>query len=216
MKQIHLLLLLCLFTINVQAQVSTDVPAKIDKNKKYLFYLHGAIVQAQGENAVSPKYGKYQYRDIVNALSAKGYYVISEVRQKDATVEGYAKKVSEQVKALLDKGVPAGNIAVAGASMGASIATQAAIFTANKNVRYVVMGMCDEEDANDTDAKKICGNFLSIYESSDGPQSCERYLKGLPCVSAFKEVKLDMGNAHGFLYQPYKEWMEPLVQWIGK
>ena len=213
MKRLLSFLLILSATITTHAQVTTDVPAKVEKNKKYLFYLHGAIVQSQGEDAVSPAYGKYMYRDIVNALSKKGYHVISEVRPKDATVEGYAKKVSEQVKALLGKGVPAGNIVVVGASMGASIATQAAILTGNKDVKFVVMGMCDENDGSD-DGQKICGNFLSIYEASDHARSCAKYLKGRACVSNFKEIELKMGNAHGFLYQPHKEWMEPLAQWI--
>lgn len=211
MKAIAIFAILFLSIFSVQAQVTTGLPDKIDPAKKYMFYLHGAIVQSQGENAVSPTYGKYMYRDIVNKLSSKGYNVISEVRPKDATVDGYAKVVAIQVKGLQDKGVPAKNITVVGASMGASITTQVAIQLHNKDVKFVVMGMCDE-GGDDSDGDKICGNFLSIYETSDSRGSCAAYLKGKPCISGFKEVKLNMGNAHGFLYQPYKEWVDPIVE----
>ncbi|MBZ0099623.1 MAG: hypothetical protein K8F30_11090, partial [Taibaiella sp.] len=62
-------------------------------SKKYVFYLHGAIVQQQGENAVSSTYGKYMYRAIVDSLKKNGFIVISEVRPKDATFDGYSGKV---------------------------------------------------------------------------------------------------------------------------
>lgn len=211
MKAIATLAIVFLCFFNVQAQVTTGLPEKIDPTGKYMFYLHGAIVQSQGENAVSPTYGKYMYRDIVNKLASHGYNVISEVRPKDATVDGYATIVAKQVKTLLEKGVPAKNIVVVGASMGASITTQAAIQLHNKHLKFVVMGMC-HEGGDDSDADKVCGNFLSIYESSDGAGSCVAYLKGRKCVSNFKEVVLKMGNAHGFLYQPYKEWVDPVVE----
>ena len=211
------LLLLLAITITSQvsiAQVTTDVPKTVDKNKLYVFYLHGAIVQYQGENAVSPTYGKYMYRAIIDSLSNYGYHVISEVRPKNATVNTYGEKVAEQVKTLINKGIPEKNIIVMGASMGASIATRAAEILANKNVRFVVMGMCNESDTGG-DNGKICGNFFSIYEASDGPGSCANYLKNKPCISGFKEIKLTLGNGHGFLYQPYKEWLHPLVRWIN-
>lgn len=210
MKQLATLLLLCFISVHTYAQVSADVPATVDKNKKYVFYLHGAIVQAQGENAVSPQYGKYMYRDIVNALSSKGYYVISEVRPKDANSGDYARKVAEQAKKLMDKGVPANHIIIIGASAGGGIAMNAADVLSNPDINYALMGVHAGGKIT------ICGNFFSVYESSDATGSIAKSFEGNRCVKGFKEIKLNMGNGHGFLYQPYKEWMEPLVQWIGK
>lgn len=212
MKKLLLLLAITIVHQFSAAQVTTDVPETVDKNKLYVFYLHGAIVQYQGENAVSPAYGKYMYRAIVDSLSNYGYHVISEVRPKNATVNTYAEKVATQVKTLISKGIPAKNIIVMGASMGGSIATKTAEILANKNVRFVVMGICS---GSGDDNEKICGNFFSIYEASDGPGSCANTLKNKPCISGFKEIKLTMGNGHGFLYQPYKEWLHPLVHWIN-
>lgn len=183
---------------------------------KYVFYLHGAIVQQQGENAVSSAYGKYMYRAIVDSLEKNGFIVISEVRLKDATFDGYCGKVAVQVDSLLLAGVRPQNITVLGASVGAAMALEIAMITANRQINYALMGVCSDTSPRKYQQKKICGNFFSVFESSDGPGSCKELLFNRSCVSGFKEVKLNMGNGHGFLYQPYKEWLQPLVQWINE
>ena len=50
------------------------------------------------------------------------FVVISEQRPRNTDVEEYAGKVTGQITALLDAGVPAENITVLGASKGAAIA----------------------------------------------------------------------------------------------
>lgn len=183
---------------------------------KYVFYLHGAIVQQQGENAVSSAYGKYMYRAIVDSLKRNGFIVISEVRPKDASFDAYSGKVAVQVDSLLLTGVRPQNITVLGASVGAAMALEVAMITANRQINYALMGVCSDSSPRKYQQKKICGNFFSVYESSDGPGSCKELLFNRSCVSGFKEVKLNLGNGHGFLYQPYKEWLHPLVQWINE
>ena len=53
-------------------------PARIDPAAKYLFYLHGKIIEDQGLPAISPDYGEYQYAAILQALAGHGFHVISE------------------------------------------------------------------------------------------------------------------------------------------
>lgn len=197
-----------LLTINISYAQSTA--------PKYVFYLHGAIVQQQGENAVSSTYGKYMYRAIVDSLKKNGFTVISEVRPKDATFDGYSGKVAVQLDSLLQTGVRPQNITVLGASVGAAMALEVAMSTGNRQVNYALMGVCSDSSPRKYQQKKICGNFFSVYETSDGPGSCKELLFNRSCVSGFKEVKLNMGNGHGFLYQPYKEWLHPLVQWMNE
>lgn len=197
-----------LLTINI-SYAQTTAP-------KYVFYLHGAIVQQQGENAVSSTYGKYMYRAIVDSLKKNGFTVISEVRPKDATFDGYSGKVAVQLDSLLQTGVRPQNITVLGASVGAAMALEVAMITDNRQVNFALMGVCSDSNPRKYQQKKICGNFFSVYETSDGPGSCKELLFNRSCVSGFKEVKLNMGNGHGFLYQPYKEWLHPLVQWMNE
>jgi len=95
--------------------------------KKHVFYLHGGIVQAQGENAVSDLFGPYKYKDILQELCDQGYNVISEVRPKDTREIEYAQLVSKQIDSLQSIRVPMSHIVVVGASLGAYIAMELAI-----------------------------------------------------------------------------------------
>src|SRR4030067_991612 len=40
----------------------------IDPTKRYMFYLHGKVIEDQGIPAVSPEYGKYEYEAILEKL----------------------------------------------------------------------------------------------------------------------------------------------------
>lgn len=189
-------------------------PEQTNDKDLYVFYLHGAIVQQQGENAISNTYGRYMYRAIVDSLKRNGLHVISEVRPQDATLDSYSGKVAIQLDSLLQSGIPPQHITVIGASAGAAMTLEVAMFTGNRQVNYALMGICSDNSPRRYQQKKICGNFFSVYESSDGAGSCKDLLFNRSCVSGFKELKLNMGNGHGFLYQPYKEWLQPMVQWI--
>lgn len=210
MKQLALLLLSLILPVCAFCQVAENEPVK------YVFYLHGAIVQQQGENAVSPSYGKYMYRAILDSFRKQGFKVISEVRPENTTGEAYAVKVATQVDSLIQNRVPPQNITIVGASAGAGIALEVAIIVENRNVNYAFMGICTASTPARYERKKICGNFFSIYESSDSPGSCSKLLYNRMCGTGFKEIKLELGNGHGFLYQPYKEWLYPLAAWINE
>lgn len=214
MKQFVLFLVICWAGAAYAQQDGFNVPGSFEPEKKYVFYLHGAIVQAQGENAVSPTYGKYMYRAILDSFRKQKFNIISEVRPGNATAEAYAYKVATQVDSLLQLGVLPRNITIVGASAGAGIALEVAIILENRNINYALLGICSESSPNRYNGKKICGNFFSVFEASDGPGSCYKLLYNRSCVSGFKEIKLNLGNGHGFLYQPYKEWMAPLIDWI--
>ena len=43
--------------------------------QKYLFYLHGAIVEGQGDNATN-SFGTYKYTDIINAFRKENFIVM--------------------------------------------------------------------------------------------------------------------------------------------
>lgn len=197
--------------------ISTSIPKKVEKSEKYLFYLHGGIVQEQGLNAVSKHFGAYEYLNILDTLRSYGYNVISEARPKGTDEVKYAGKISKQIDTLLNFGVPPENIIVVGASQGAYITVETANKLKNSRINYVIMALCNEYNLKyySKYQKELCGNFLSIYESSDQKGSCDELLMEKHCKSGYKEVRLSMGNGHGFLYKPYQEWILPLVKWIN-
>lgn len=220
MKSVILFILcILIYVSNTNGQtVNKSIPKEVDRSKKYLFYLHGGIVQEQGINAVSKDFGAYEYLKILDTLSSYGYYVISEARPKGTDEVEYAEKVSGQIDTLFNHGVSAENIVVVGASLGAYIAVEIANKLRNSNINYAILAFCNEHNLNyySKYRKELCGNFLSIYESTDQKKSCDDLLNVKHCKSGYKEIKLNMGNGHGFIFKPYKEWIHPLVEWINE
>jgi hypothetical protein len=196
-------------------------PDSIDPSRQYLFYLHGKIIEDQGIPAISPDYGEYQYQEILETLSGYGFVVISEQRPKNADGMEYASKISEQVTALLEAGVPPKDITVVGASKGAGIAIFASHLLENKAINFVILGIChpDEVVRLKQAGVSLSGNVLSIYDSSDiYAGSCMELFeysegKGL---SKADEIILEIGSGHDILYQPLEEWIKPTVDWANQ
>jgi len=196
-------------------------PASIDPAKRYLFYLHGKIIEDQGIPAISPDYGEYEYAAILKKLGGYGFVVISEQRPKDTDSVEYAKKITDQVTALLKAGVPAENITIVGASKGAGIVIYASHFLENKEINFVILGICHPDNVEGFKQEEIYlyGNVLSIYDSADElAGSCQGLFsfsegKG---ISRHEEIVLKIGTGHGILFKPLDEWVLPVIQWAGR
>ncbi len=52
--------------VQKQGEILSDVPQKVDARARYLFYLHGKIVE-QDRRPTSPQYGVYEYDQILAA-----------------------------------------------------------------------------------------------------------------------------------------------------
>lgn len=94
-----------------------EVLRTADPQARYLFYLHGDIMETQGKGASSPRYGVYLYDHIIEHYEDRGLVAIEEVRPKVNPVK-YAAKIVTQIRQLMAAGVPAGHITVAGFSKG--------------------------------------------------------------------------------------------------
>jgi hypothetical protein len=195
-------------------------PVSIDPSKKYLFYLHGKIIEDQGIPAISPDFGEYEYEAILKELAGYGFVVISEQRPKNADGMKYAGRVAGQVTELLKAGVPAKNITIVGASKGAGIALFISYLLKNEEINIVVMGTCDPDTVKSLKQNNIFlyGNVLAIRDSVDELSgSCQELFafsegKG---IARHDEIVLHAGTGHGILYKPLDEWIEPAVEWAG-
>jgi hypothetical protein len=196
-------------------------PASIDTKSRYLFYLHGRIIEDQGLPAISPDYGEYEYAAILRALEGHGFVVISEQRPKDTDGVAYAERVRGQVARLLEAGVPAGDVTVLGASKGAAIAAEVSYRLADAGVNYVLLGSCPPSMIDDwkSNGMWLHGNVLAIYDYADVEYSgsCEELFRisqgrGL---GRHQEIVLHVGTGHGILYKPLDEWILPSVKWAG-
>jgi dienelactone hydrolase len=203
-----------------------DLPAIINPSSKYIFFLHGMFAEIYGPNGIHPRFGIYDYHGIVKAFADRGFTVISEIRRKKTNPYKYAGKVARQIKTLLANCVSPEQITVAGFSKGGTITLYTAAKIREHNVSYVVMGGCSHNGAavlrsyNKSIGQLIPfikGRFLSIYDASDQKCNiCQKVFKTAPVKATFKEIKVKNGLGHGLFYQPRKDWLEPVVDWINR
>jgi hypothetical protein len=197
-------------------------PTQIDPTKRYLFYMHGKIIEDQGLPAISPEYGEYQYEGILDTLESYGFVIISEQRPKDADGWEYARRGASQVGALLRAGVPPDSITVVGASKGASIATGVSYLVGNPDVNYVLLGSCHPTliEQWKQQGVTLSGNVLAIRDVADDEYSgsCSElfYLSQGKGLSRRDEIVLHVGTGHGILYHPLPEWVLPTIHWASQ
>jgi len=198
----------------------TCIPVSKIFGQQYFFYLHGKIIEDQGANAVDSVngYGAYEYGNILNAFRKAGFIVLSEVRQKNTNAVDYADKIVNEIDSLIKKGVKPNDITVAGASKGAVITMLISSYLKNKDVNFVFIAGCNNDILQGLPQIQFCGNILSIYEKSDdiGHSCVEFKNKTGSTISHYKEIELNTGLKHGFLYKPMTEWVEPSIKWANK
>lgn len=184
---------------------------------RHLIYLHGRIIQdQQNRRPEHPQHGPYELDAIAEMFRSRGFIVSAEMRPKEISVGDAADVVVRQVRQLLSSGVPPERITVAGASMGASIAMRAAARLAHPEVRFALIAPCFVRSAETVfkeEGAYPSGRILAVREESDVPSAtCTGEPGSRPSVQ-FREVVLNTGLAHGFLYRPLPEWVEPVVKW---
>jgi pimeloyl-ACP methyl ester carboxylesterase len=187
---------------------------------RHLIYLHGRIVQdRQSARPRHPRFGYYEMEAILAAFRKRGFAVSGEIRPKSASVAESADRVAVQVRRLLDSGVPADHVTVVGASMGAGIALVAAARLQEPRLRFAILGACLSENVRTMAARGgrgPSGHVLSIREASDETtEPCAPWKDDpvrFPSLEA-REIVLHTGLAHGFLYRPLPEWVDPVAEW---
>ena len=201
--------------------IYSHIPSKIDTSKKYIFYLHGAIIENQGIRPVSEKYGPYEYEEILQTLADNDFVVISEPRPKNTNGLEYANKIAMQIDSLLNLGVPVKNITVIGASKGAGIAVAVSNILKVAELKFIIMAICNSQMAKfwKENGIKLWGRVLYIYDIKDEiAGSCKDYLNVLKSdgLKEYKEIEVKLGLGHGILYLPLKEWILPAFEWAKK
>jgi hypothetical protein len=193
-------------------------------SEMYVFFVHGKTLELQGPNGIHPRFGFYDYYGIVKSLENAGFTVIGEIRPKGIKLDKYTGKIVRQIKTLLVNSIPPEQITVVGFSKGNAITLLVSAALMNPTVNFVVMSGCHHKRTLGQGPQKqrirrsvqsIQGRFLSIYEESDPKcDACRRILKNISDDSTFEEVKLKNGMGHRLFYQPRREWLEPVVEWI--
>lgn len=189
----------------------TNGPSK----KKYIYYLHGIIIEIQGKDAISEEYGKYEFDNIVAALSDSTHVVIAEVRTENIDYLKYANKLSKAIDSLVNLGVNSKDITVVGASKGAIIASNVSSINQNP-INYVFLAGNNEYQETNNDWK-FHGQVLCIYDLSDhiAGKNYDYWKNSENYTTKFEQLELKTGLGHGFLYKPLDVWIEPTKEWIA-
>lgn len=212
-NKIYLLNKFTLFVILLSA-ISCN---SIKENNTHIFYLHGRIVQEQGINAVSEKFGKYEYTKIIDSLRIIGGSEIhAEIRKPNTNFDEFCIYTSNQIDSLIRNEVHPKNIMVVGASMGGVMAMKISSININP-INYVFLGSNNDSIEKDFDFN-LHGRILGIYEKSDSicDKNYQYWINKCEEVIEFKQLKIDTGLGHGFLYRPLKEWMNPVKKMVKR
>jgi hypothetical protein len=192
-------------------------PASPDPAARYLFYLHGRIIEVQGPDAVSPDFGRYEYRRILDALAERGFVVVSEVR-KDGAGAPFVEATARQVRGLLDAGVPPHHVTVVGFSKGGFLTLGVAAKVASDDVGYVILAGCrSDPDWATRQGLRIRGRFLSLLDRSDRfSPSCTALFAKADRVQEREEHIFETGLDHGLFYRPRADWLDRVVAWADR
>jgi hypothetical protein len=79
-------------SVHPHREIFDDVPATIDPGARYLFHMHGWVVEEYGP-AGAVRTG-YWWRWTVEAFADRGFVVISEARPAHTDVQAYALTVA--------------------------------------------------------------------------------------------------------------------------
>jgi hypothetical protein len=179
----------------------------------YVFFLHNMYAELHGTDVSHPEYGKVEYYQVLERFRKEGFTVISELRAKNTDGRVYAAKVAKQVDSLLGIGVKPEDITIVGTSKGGYIAQFACGILKNEKLNFVFIGSCSGDEG--LQGVNYYGNILSIREQSDEiGKTCKGMQKSKGNrIGNFKEIELNTGLKHGFLFRAMPEWLNPSIKW---
>lgn len=192
-------------------------PADPKPDGRYVFYLHGIGLEQDPTKAKED-----EWRAIVRALEGKGFVVMTELRRVNTDVRDYAKKISDQAKSLMAKGVPPENITVLGYSKGGMIALSASAWTQEPRMNYVILAGCGTDKrpevhrAQRAGAPRYKGRMLSIFDAAD-PEfgSCQTLFDAAGAGVRGSERRIETGLGHQAFSRISAVWFDPTVEFIS-
>jgi len=200
--------------LSFAGKIYEEFPEEISINEKYVFYSHGLIVEGDNSTPISPKWGKYEFPKVKEALSDEGYNLIAYHRPENTNPLEYAEKLAGDVHALMEQGVSPENITLLGFSRGGEITILASNNLKHKKIRVVLLASCPVFMKDRTDYE-VYGNIYSVFETSDMVGSCQFLIDQSQNVDSFNEIAISTGEEHGAFFRPMSEWVIPVKTWLG-
>ncbi len=186
-------------------------------NDRFIFFLHNRFLEEHQLDDFHPEFGRTEYNEIIAKFKKKGFKVISEKRSENVNARQYAIGIVTKIDSLIKNGIESRKITVVGTSKGGYIAQFVSTLANNQDLNFVFIASFRNSDIQNIPEINFCGNILTIYERSDpfGVSSLERKKTSNCEIKHFKEIELNTGMGHGFLFKPLKEWIEPTIKWAN-
>jgi hypothetical protein len=213
------LLLLAVSSTSGAQGIITTLPDEIDASASWVFFLPDEIVTPDNPVPSHPELGDYEYAEIANQFLAGGFTVITRPRETSEHPYLVAGEIIEQIRTLLDAGVPASRIGLVGARQGAAIAVLVTTKLPLPDMQVVLLSLCTDVfiDFWIQQNELLAGNVLSMYASgNDDRVSCLRYIEhSRPHgVAQYREIVFPASEGQGFHFKPRAEWMLPAIAWL--
>lgn len=190
-----------------------------DKNEHhFIFFLHNRFLETHELNESHSEFGRTEYNEIITEFRKGGFKVISEKRNGNIDAREYAVGIVNEIDSLLKNGIDSEKITIVGTSKGGYIAQYVSTLANNSDLNFVFIASFRNSDIQNIPEINYCGNILTIYEKSDpyGVSALERKENSTCEIGHFKEIELNTGMKHGFLFKPLKEWIEPTIDWANR
>ena len=125
----------------------------------------------------------------------------------------HARRVRDEVRALIASGVAPGAITVVGAGTGSPVAALASATTGNRHVNYALLGNCDDRLA-EMPGFHMSGRVLGLRDADDhASQSCRRLWRDAPRLGERRDMVLHTGHGAALFDAPRTQWLQPLSDW---
>ena len=188
-----------------------------EDDDNFIFFLHNRFLEEHKLDELHTEFGRTEYLEIINELKKREFKVISEKRNGNVNAREYAIGIVDQIDSLIKNGTEPNKITVVGTSKGGYIAQYVSTLANNPNLNFVFIASFRSSDIEKIPEINYCGNILTIYEKSDpfGVSALKRKKTSSCKIEYFKEIELNTGMGHGFLFKPLKEWIEPTIKWAN-
>ncbi len=185
-----------------------------NKQEKHVFYLHPAIVEQEGWNAIHPRFGSFDGDAILEYLASANIKLYAD--QRDSTVDfySYTERLDRQVDSLISNKVKPEDISIIGASKGGVIAMYLSHLN-HEPINYVFLASNTVQIDSLYDWS-LNGRILAIIEETDSIafRTYESWIEKSPNILEFKEIKVSTGLNHGIVLKADKQWLNPTKDWI--
>ncbi|HKS21494.1 MAG TPA: alpha/beta hydrolase [Thermoanaerobaculia bacterium] len=190
----------------VAAASVAAVPAvPIDPKAKYVVYFHPRFPPGSTDRLASVG---YDYDGILAALRAEGFTVVSEVRPQELPWIEEAEKAAPAVRKLLDAGVPASHVTLAGLAKGAVIALMVGARLGEPDIRIAGMSTCSsswaENEQTTFHSTRFVGHILLLDDTGKSPI--------LRCgIAGATEKQFSEGKGIALFLKPHDVWVKEIA-----